>query len=217
MAAGVAIAPAGAQASPAGRTEATVGHPVTTSRAIALPASACAALRHSLHSKSASCAAQERFRLVRLRHAPGGTGRTPVSSAAANYYEGYGSVCGGSFGGPCQSWWVDLHVAFTVSGSQAWVNAWSPGNCTQGGTTITWCSYTGNGTSVLSMGANFGANGYVRYDVFANHANCNGMVLPLGCSSLFYPWDGTWGADFSSWANSSNSSWCNAPSSGCYG
>jgi hypothetical protein len=185
-AAGMALAPAAAQASPAAHGPAARGAVTQTirpgaSRAIKLSPAACRAIRRSEHSASASCAAQEKFKL------------TAVHTDAGTYYEGYGTVCGGNPGAACSAWWVDLHVQFTASGSQAWVNGFSDSWCTKGGTTISWCGYTGNGTDLLSMGANFGNGGWVRLDVA----------------------DGTgWYPDFVSWANSG--SWCVGVGSACY-
>ncbi len=58
---------------------------------------------------------------------------------------------------------------------------------TAGGTDITWCGYTGNGTRQLSIGANFGNGGWVRFDVF------------LANDGATYYW--TWQQTKVSWAN----------------
>jgi hypothetical protein len=120
-----------------------------------------------------------------------------VSSAASTYYSGYGEVCGGTTAGSCQSWWVDLHFGVTASGNQAWVNGFTSAWCTAGGTNITWCGYTGNGTSFLSIGANFGNGGWVRL-----------YVQPNGGGGAFFS-DG-----WVSWANYGG--WCEEPNSECY-
>jgi hypothetical protein len=120
----------------------------------------CAALRRSLHDRSANCTATATFHLSAT---PGAT----VGRAASNtYWEGYGHICGGAVGGPCKSWWVDLHFAFTTApaGTQEWVNGFNRSTwCTAGGTNITWCGYTGNGTDNLVIGDNFSSGGWFRF------------------------------------------------------
>jgi hypothetical protein len=186
-AAGLALAPAAAQASPAAHAPAARGAATQiirpgASRAITLSPAACRAIRRSEHRPDASCAAQVKFTLKKVAHPD-----------ASTYWEGYGTVCGGTFGAACSGWWVDLHFDFTTSGSQAWENGFSSKSCTEGGTNITWCSYTGNGTDLLSMGANFGNGGWVRFDVE----------------------DGTpAGPSFVSWANSGT--WCAGVGDACY-
>lgn len=116
------------------------------------------------------------------------------------FYKGYGTVCGGTASGDCQSWWVDLHFGFTLSsGGQAWVNGFTSAWCTAGGTNITWCGYTGNGTDHLSIGANFGNGGWVRLDVELRNVG-----------AIAWTWDQT----KVSWANWGG--WCIKENSACY-
>ncbi|MGH3156217.1 MAG: hypothetical protein ACRDNF_06545 [Streptosporangiaceae bacterium] len=187
--AGLALAPAAAQASTSGHARAGM---VTTSvktvaRKLELGGKTCAALRHDLRNPSASCAGHETMHLTANR--PAGAG--PDSST---FYKGYAEICGGTPGGPCKSWWVDLHVQFTTSGDQAWVNGFSSSWCTAGGTPLDSCGYSGNGTDLLIMGATF--DGGYNFDwVVTNGAEQPGFVYP-------------------NWANTGN--FCVAPSNGCY-
>jgi hypothetical protein len=122
-----------------------------------------------------------------------------ASAATGQFYSGYGEVCGGTPGGACKSWWVDLHVGFTVSGPQAWVNGFTQSWCTAGGTNITWCGYTGNGTANLSIGANFGNGGWVRLYIMPDNLGNDGFI---------------WTHNWVQWANYGG--WCISANSYCY-
>lgn len=195
------LVPAAAQAAAVAHGSSGPAAVHTMDRNFTLSAPACDALRRSLHGKLANCSAQERFRVVRARPA---AGHSPSATAAGNYYQGYGTVCGGAPGGACQSWWVDLHFAFTVSGQQAWDNgSW----CQAGGTNITWCGHTGNGSNLLSIGANFdpAGSGYVRLNIFPGQFLIGDIILPDG--------DGTYETGWNSWVNSGG--WCLLPAGNC--
>jgi hypothetical protein len=125
---------------------------------------------------------------------------TSAPTAQTAFWKGYGTVCGGTTSGDCQSWRVALHFEFTLTNTpQAFVNQFSSKWCTASGTTITWCGYTGNGTDKLSIGANFGNGGWVRFTVW---------VIDTG----IYYW--TWNQTKVSWANWG--AWCVKEDNGCY-
>jgi hypothetical protein len=189
---GCAIGIPAAQASPSAQGRAATER-VISHWSILAPAQ-CRALRQSLHNKTASCSVVESFTIRPVRTI--GTVSAAGADASTVYWEGYGNACGGTPGDACESWWVDIHFAFTTSATQAWENSLS---CTEGGTNITWCSDTGNGTSFLSMGANFDPDGtgYIR------------MQVDVG-ADIFYGQVGP------GWANSSPTGWCWDPGDECY-
>ena len=102
------------------------------------------------------------------------------AASSATYWEGWASECGGTPGSSCKSWWVDLHVAFTASATQAWVNGFSSAWCTAGGTNITGCSYAGNGTNELAIAAYFSSGGYLIMYVYRSGTGGIGTVYALG-------------------------------------
>jgi hypothetical protein len=156
-------APAAAQASPvshpaASVTASTLAKVVT--RGFTLPSRECAALRQSEHNESASCAGHEIFAISSTPGTPSRTATPAASAASSTYYKGWGVLCGGTPGGPCKSWWVDLHMAFTTSGGRTWDNG---STCSTGGTPLTGCAYYGNGTSKYELQASFSTTGFFRW------------------------------------------------------
>jgi hypothetical protein len=119
------------------------------------------------------------------------------SAAATTFYKGYGTVCGGTPGGPCQSWWVDLHMQFTIDPStqQTWDNGSS---CTVGGTNLTHCRIYGNGTNQYLLEATYSTNGFFDFQV------------------AWGPYGPGWIFSAPGWANPSPG-WCVQPGNGCYG
>jgi hypothetical protein len=186
---GLPLVPAAAQASATGQAQAgrVTASVTTVVREFGLGGRSCAALRRALGNPSASCTGEETIHLTARQ--------AGVAPDSGTYFEGYAGLCGGTPGGPCESWWVELHVQFTTSGSQAWVNGFSSSWCSAGGTPLTGCSYGGNGTSSLVMGATFTTNGYFYWVV----SDGDGWI-----PTFEYP----------NWANTGG--WCVGEGSACY-
>jgi hypothetical protein len=189
--AGLVLAPAAAQASPSSHVQAAAAaaRHVTSSRPMRLSAKQCAALRKAERGKSASCLAHEVVHLTAQRRAAG-----PDAAAASTFYKGYAVACGGTIGGPCESWRAELHVQFTTSGDDAWVNGFDPSTwCSTSGTPQTLCKYVNNGTDDLYIEIGFGSDGYLGWDVV------DGFNVVI---------------DQPSWANSG--AFCAKVNNGCY-
>jgi hypothetical protein len=188
--AGLTLAPVAAQASPSSHTPAAaaVRH-VISSRPVTLSAKQCAALRKAERGKSVSCLAHEVVHLTAQRRAAG-----PDAAAASTFYKGYAVACGGAKGGPCESWRAELHVQFTTSGGDAWVNGYDSSTwCTTSGTPEAGCGYANNGTDDLIIENDFGTTGVLDWFV------TNGADVSVTASS---------------WANSG--AFCVEPNNGCY-
>jgi hypothetical protein len=187
-----ALTPVAAQAAagPAGTDPAAAMNArasASISRAITLPAGACAKLRHSRHDSSITCEGHMTIRVTRVNrvHHSG-------SLTASTYWKGYATACGGAFGGPCRSWWVDIHAAFTTSGTQTWNNSSA---CTAGGTNLTGCGFHNNGTGGYFVEADFSSGGWLMF------------IVPDGAGYSAYQ-------AAVSWANLGG--FCSRPGNGCY-
>jgi hypothetical protein len=206
LTAGAALtAPAAAQATVlSGSSAAAVSHGAAPGRTLAAPASSgaqrwagrvtlspaqCAALRRSLHRAAANCTVIETLHLTarpgRASTVQKAVGLRVASSSSDIYLNGFLQACAAlTSGGSCNTsnWWVDDWFAATYSGSQVWNNG-TP-HCTSNHTNVTWCSYVGNGTSVLQEGFNFGNNGYARLHIDAGFGTCyvytNSYSYPYG-------------------------------------
>lgn len=148
----------------------------STTRAtrVALPAAQCRALRRSRPDRSAGCTVTETIRLRPISaHAVRGT----AGQAAASdiYWSGILQACAVvESSGYCDTddWWVSDQFNFTTSATQAWDNG-TP-HCGYKHTTVSWCSYSNNGTSEMQEGFNFGSSGYARMDIFPEGQNLVG-------------------------------------------
>lgn len=190
------LAPQAALASTFGQPGAASSHSVATTRTIALPASACAALRHSRHNESIGCKGQETIHLTPIRANGTRAGNPSAASVAAStYWKGFATACGGTPGSPCKAWSVSIHIAFTTSGTDAWVNRNNSTYCSQSGTTNLGCNFSNNGTSKLIMEATFSSDGWLQF------------VVPNGNGYFAY-------TPHVSWANLGRL--CTLPGNGCY-
>jgi hypothetical protein len=127
---------------------------------ITLSAAQCADLRHGLHDAAAGCTIIESLHVV----------SETASLNADVYYIAYMEACATETCDASQ-WWVEDWFAFTTNGN---TQIWNNGTplCKANHTSVTWCSYTGNGTYTLTEGFNFGNNGYARMDIYPD-ASCD--------------------------------------------
>ena len=152
---------AGAGATLAARLSASS---LTASRRITLPRQKCAALP----DPATGCAVTETAYAARVS--------TTDSTA---YWSGYMQACAVVYStGGCNTtqWWVKDNFNFTTdfTTGQAWNNG-TP-SCTGNHTNWPWCSYTGNGTTTLQEGFNFGNGGWARMDITGNSFDIGGVI-----------------------------------------
>lgn len=124
-------------------------------RHVTLSRHECAAL-----VRPAGCTGFESTRLSEVR---------ANASASTEFWSGYMQACAvvySSGGCATNNWWVTDNFNFTTdySTGQAWNNG-TPQCKTNSYTTVTWCSYVGNGTTAMQEGFNFGKGGYARMNV----------------------------------------------------
>jgi hypothetical protein len=155
--------------------------PASQPARITLSAAQCAGLRHGLHDAAAGCTIIESLHVV----------SKTVSLDADVYYNAYLQACAAeTSGSSCNTskWWVKDWFAFTTNGNtQIWDNG-TP-RCEANGTSVTWCSYTGNGTYTLTEGFNFGNNGYARMDIYPDSScdlRTNSYSIPYGGKTNVY-------------------------------
>lgn len=155
---------------------------------INLPPTQCSALRRSVHDISASCSPPTLLHVTR------------VSGSNASVYDiGWLEACAQTINsyGECNPnvWWVRDNFGFTYDGSHVWNNVHT---CYANHTAWTWCGDTGNGTTRLVEGFNYGGpsgtSDYARITIDQD----GGLFPPTGNLTFNdVGCDGTWDASCS--------------------